>query len=1411
MGRESVALLVPSKIYDPTINEHPPEDSVSDDIKHQQDKHRYPTRGVGEPCPNPSGVVPVEPTSDAIPGCNILCCDNNKSLTWIHLFSQEINAVYDRNCAISLINTALSSYLKTETYDAEPELLHIGGKQIILNTKTNVTLSHGSVRIDCPMWVCDLPANIPVIIGQDISRFIGLGEFGLEPIQPSIRKEATIDFEQFIDSADTEADVYLSEEILAATEEIIKTAKEENMAIKEGAICSLSEAVVHLQLRPDWKPWNYDNINSLSQSEKDAYQCRVDDLLSKGILKEIKNPKVWATLVQSPKYNDRGIQTGTRWSFGGNAAKRNTIHDDSEDRYVRIPDIIRELLDSTVMWKADLKDSYMHLWLSEEDQWITTIKAPDGKFYCFTRGTYGLVPAGAAMQKVSERVIAMADMSGPPARPYLDDTNKGDHDWKQSAENLRKFIETCTKVNLKLNFDKTKHSLSRTTIQGTLVGNQFKAAQPQKVQTIRDWPEPRTAKELGTFYGLLVWLHVFIPAFSVMGAQVSMLQRYKDLGHAWDDKCHKAFLLFKEIVSAQLKLWTPDYEKQFYVDTDASLYAIAGIIWQYADKEKRHKKIIDLFSKTLNKSQIKYPAIQRELLAIVFALEKFKHYLHERRFTLRTDAKALTYMDPNKAGNRMIDEWKHRLSKFDFDIHHLPGMLNVLPDQLSRVMNEVHSANFGRPVLPGDAELMPNYDPKRRKRRQQQRLKKKQKRSVSDSDTIDSYPAPILALVVLRGGKIIESSSHPVAGPEADDGNADVGVEVIPQDMMNEPPDVVQPEEQPIVEVNDNHDIVESSPAEDNPPIQFLQTAHNHTSITKRTIQQLADYEGLTCPESQQDRMDIIKAEHERGHFSSTDMVKQIRLAGYNWPGIVQNCIDAKGMCLECCYADSSKAGYHPARKNVYRLPRDAIEMDLAIMTTESAGFKYILVIVDLATKFVVLKNLSRKDESTMAETLSFIFSICGPPKEIRTDQGTEFFNKALKLMCDQRNIKYRASRVENHQSQGNVERYVGLAKNMLVKMLDNTENWHLMTPMVSHYLNRRIYKGRLSSPSSLFWGWPMNNYESYTNWNPSLLDDDTFENGMTLLHQFHTAALDGTAQLADANDEAMRQRLDENRPSIPANAFKVDTWCFKKRLDADGKSFGTPLYFGPFRCTGTDDMGNICLAHQDGSIHKHRVPPQQLKPVKVNFSTLDLDVYEVDSILDDTINNQNVVEYLVSWKGKSDAENSWEPISNLHNCNALIKKYIKSKKDNGGKREVVAIPAVGDMIASYLTFKPFFGLGKVTEVQSHDENANTKILVHWWGMKPGRTKEFQPMWTAPHTAQSLLSKKLTKSQIDKGYEPYISESLSRANIIIGGIELNPNGCLNGQDWNLIARRAQEFKRKVNAENDARMDSEPVF
>ena len=152
----------------------------------------------------------------------------------------------------------------------------------------------------------------------------------------------------------------------------------------------------------------------------------------------------------------------------------------------------------------------------------------------------------------------------------------------------------------------------------------------------------------------------------------------------WNEIHEKAFQNLKGMLTHDPVLKIADFTKPFWIQTDASDTGIGAVLLQDYDGEKFP---VAYASKKLLSRERAYSVIERECLALVWAIKKFQTYLYGQEFVLQTDHQPLVYLDKCKVSNSRIMRWALFLQNYRFQIRAIKGSENVIADYLSRIHN----------------------------------------------------------------------------------------------------------------------------------------------------------------------------------------------------------------------------------------------------------------------------------------------------------------------------------------------------------------------------------------------------------------------------------------------------------------------------------------------------------------------------------------------------------------------------------------------------------------------------------------------------------------------------------------------------------------------------------------------------
>ena len=144
----------------------------------------------------------------------------------------------------------------------------------------------------------------------------------------------------------------------------------------------------------------------------------------------------------------------------------------------------------------------------------------------------------------------------------------------------------------------------------------------------------------------------------------------------------------KQLFSSNITLYFPDPKKPYYLETDASNYALGAVLYQKNNRQE--KEITTLTSRTLKGPELSYFTTEKELLAIVWALQKFRTYLQGDHIINRTDQMALTFLRTCKFINKCLTRWILAIQDYNITMEHCSGKKNVAADLLHSVATTMY-------------------------------------------------------------------------------------------------------------------------------------------------------------------------------------------------------------------------------------------------------------------------------------------------------------------------------------------------------------------------------------------------------------------------------------------------------------------------------------------------------------------------------------------------------------------------------------------------------------------------------------------------------------------------------------------------------------------------------------------------
>lgn len=456
--------------------------------------------------------------------------------------------------------------------------------------------------------------------------------------------------------------------------EIIDHFRREFASVFDGKLGAYNVCQVNLPIEKDAKPI-FCKPRAVPFAWKGKIEKQLDELVETGVLEPIDSSDWGTPLVPILKPN------GSIRICGDYKSTVNRSLIDIKYPLPRIEEIFALLEGGEFFTKFDLSNAYNQLLLDEESQKLCAWSTHKG-IYKMKRLPFGVKPASAIFQKTIETLLRGI----PHVVNYMDDIVVAGPNFEEHVRICKLVLTRLREVNLKLNLDKCEFFQKKITYLGFNIDSTGLSKTNERVESVLRAPIPNNISELRAFVGLVNYYSRFIPNYAEkMVPLYGLLQ--KDNEFVWSSECQRSFEQMKKEVTTDRVLAHFDPSMPIILETDASQYAVAGVLsHRFPDGTKRP---IAFVSRSLSKCERNYSVIEKEALAIIFSVTKLKQYLLGQKFELDTDHKPLLAIFGQHKGlpvmaSARMQRWAFILSGFDYGINHIKGIENHA-DSLSRI------------------------------------------------------------------------------------------------------------------------------------------------------------------------------------------------------------------------------------------------------------------------------------------------------------------------------------------------------------------------------------------------------------------------------------------------------------------------------------------------------------------------------------------------------------------------------------------------------------------------------------------------------------------------------------------------------------------------------------------------------
>nr|GEZ74245.1 reverse transcriptase domain-containing protein [Tanacetum cinerariifolium] len=316
--------------------------------------------------------------------------------------------------------------------------------------------------------------------------------------------------------------------------------------------------------------------------------------------------------------------------------------------------------------EVELKELPPHL-----DPWVNPI-------YCVPKKGGMTVIKNDENKLVPTRLVTEQTME-----VFMDDFLVFGNSFSTCLTNLEKMLKRCEDTKLALNWEKSHFMVKEGIVLGNKISKKGIEVDKAKIEVISKLPHPTTVKGIRCFLGHAGFYRRFIKDFSKISRPMTHLLEKKS-PFIFSNECIQAFRTLKDKLTEAPILIAPNWDQPFELMCDASDFAVGAVLGQRVEKYFRP---IHYASKTMNQAETNYTTTEKEMLAVVYAFEKFRSYFIMKKSIVYTDHSALKYLFSKKDVKARLFCWILLLQEFDFKVIDTRGAENYATDHLSRLEN----------------------------------------------------------------------------------------------------------------------------------------------------------------------------------------------------------------------------------------------------------------------------------------------------------------------------------------------------------------------------------------------------------------------------------------------------------------------------------------------------------------------------------------------------------------------------------------------------------------------------------------------------------------------------------------------------------------------------------------------------
>ena len=727
----------------------------------------------------------------------------------------------------------------------------------------------------------------------------------------------------------------------------------------------------------------------------------IESMLKQGVITNSNSP--WASPIVLVAKKDGSTR------FCVDYRKLNAITKLDSFPLPRVDDSLDLLANTAYFSSLDLASGYWQVGMAPDSQQKTAFCSHLGH-YEFTVMPFGLCNAPATFQRLMETVLA--GLARERCIVYLDDILVIGTTFEEHLRNLSEVFERLRQFGLRLKPSKCHLAKRQVTYLGYNVSEGGISADSNKVDAVKRFPTPNDVGSLRSFLGLASYYRRFVPGFSKVAEPLFSLTR-KDVTFKWSEICDNAFQKLKTLLTSAPLLIFPNFQKEFILETDASISGLGAVLAQQTDAG--HVSPIAFASRTLQKHEKNYCSSELEALAVVWAVKHFRPYLYGHTCQLYTDHKALKSLMNTPHPSGKLARWGLAIQELDLHIHHRSGKTNQAADALSRLR-----------LLDQD----------------------------SDKESRTGHP-----VVQAKDGEGLISQI------EAENGvTTDSSLNTLAECQDNDPE----------LKLLKDYMLTGQLP-EDERKARELVLSKTQFEIKDGVLYHLERDKTLRIVPPSDSRKELFDDVHNGifgAHLRSAKIHSQ--LAQHYWWPTMRADIDSWARACRVCASRNIGKPLHPSLVPLpVGGPFDRVGVDVVQLPTSQKGNKYAVVFIDYLTKWPEVYPTRNQSSLTIAKLLvEHIIPQHGVPSQLLSDRGPAFLSKIMFELYKLLGIKKVCTTAYHPQTDGLVERYIRTLVDMLSKKVEQSgKDWDKQLPYVLFAYRTSSQESTKASPFFLLYG----------------------------------------------------------------------------------------------------------------------------------------------------------------------------------------------------------------------------------------------------------------------------------------------------------------------------------------------------